>query len=316
MNILSLFDGMSCGQIAINKLRLTNYTYFASEIDEPAIKVTQYNYPKTIQLGDVTKIDLLKLPKIDLLIGGSPCQNFSSAGNQDGMITNDGIVVDTLEKYVELKNNGHKFKGESYLFWEFVLILKILKPKYWLLENVARMKPKYQNMITKALGVKPILINSSLVSCQNRERLYWTNISNIELPKDKNIYFNDIYQKELSEEELELMLVSERGLNKFKKAETVPNPRIRVFDPSMESKKLQAILKTQYKKATDSLVVKTKCGYGYRYITRYEAEIAQTVPINYTSIATYNEAMGMLGNGWTVDVIVHILSHIPNIKQL
>jgi site-specific DNA-cytosine methylase len=307
--VVSLFDGMSCGQIALNELGIKNYKYFASEIDKAAIKVTQDNYPNTIQLGDVTKIMWSDYPPIYLLIAGSPCQDFSLAGKQDGMSTEDNIIIDSLELYLKLKNEGCKFVGQSYLFWEFVYALKVLNPKYWMLENVANMKQEYKDIITKALGVKPILINSSLVSCQNRERLYWTNIPDIELPEDKNIYFNDIYQKDLSDEELKIVLVSERGLNKFKKAETITNPRVRIFDStSKKPKKLQAILKTQYKKATDSLVVKTE--YGFRYITRTEAEISQTVPIGYTKAATYNESVGMLGNGWTIDVIVHILSHM------
>ena len=301
LNVLSLFDGMSCGQIALNKLEI-KYKYFASEIDKAAIKVTQDNYPNTIQLGDVTIIDISKLLPIDLLIGGSPCQDFSLAGNQEGMKTSDGIVVDTLEKYVELKNNGCTFIGESYLFWEFVLILKILKPKYWLLENVATMKPEYQDIITKALGVTPILINSSLVSCQNRKRLYWTNIPNIELPEDKNIDFK--YQETLTDDELKEVKITGKGLNKFNQTKYKPN----LFEVSSLPKKLPTLLKSQAKKATNSIAFKD--GDDYRYLTRNEAEMAQTVPIGYTKVATYNESVGMLGNGWTVDIIVHILSHM------
>ena len=155
MNVLSLFDGMSCGQIALNKADINIDNYYASEIDEYAIKVTQKNYPNTIQLGSVVDVKGTDLPKIDLLIGGSPCQGFSFAGKQ------------------------LNFEDErSKLFFEYVRILKETKPKYFLLENV-RMKKEYQDVISSALGVEPILINSNLVSAQERKRLYWTNISNI-----------------------------------------------------------------------------------------------------------------------------------------
>jgi DNA (cytosine-5)-methyltransferase 3A len=164
MNVLSLFDGMSCGQIALNKLGIKYDNYFASEIDKYAIKVTQNNYPNTKQLGNVVDVKGKDLPKIDLLIGGSPCQGFSFAGKQ-------------------LNFEDHRSK----LFFEFVRLLEECKPKYFLLENV-NMKQEYQDIISKYLGVKPILINSNLVSTQNRRRLYWTNIPNINQPKDKNIF--------------------------------------------------------------------------------------------------------------------------------
>ena len=136
MNVLSLFDGMSCGQIALNKVGIKYENYFASEIDEPAIKVTQHNYPNTIQLGDVTKIKASDLPQIDLLIGGSPCQGFSFAGKQ------------------------LNFEDErSKLFFEFVRLKNELQPKYFLLENV-KMKQEWQDVISEQLGVKPIRINS------------------------------------------------------------------------------------------------------------------------------------------------------------
>ncbi|MFM6397329.1 MAG: DNA cytosine methyltransferase, partial [Planktothrix sp.] len=149
-----LFDGMSCGQIALNRLGVKYDTYFASEIDSHAIKVTTHNYPSTIQLGDVTEIKGKNLPPIHLLIGGSPCQGFSAAGDQ-------------------LNFSDPRSK----LFFEFVRILKETNPTYFLLENV-KMKKEYMDIISKELGVQPILINSNLVSAQNRERLYWTNIPN------------------------------------------------------------------------------------------------------------------------------------------
>jgi DNA (cytosine-5)-methyltransferase 3A len=168
MNVLSLFDGISCGQIALNKANIPYNNYFASEIDKNAIKVTQHHYPNTIQLGDVTKIEFIA-SKIDLLIGGSPCQSFSSAGNRNG------------------------FDGKSGLFWEYVRVLKEVNPTYFLLENVV-MKKEWKDIITNELGVEPIVINSSLVSAQNRKRLYWTNIEGIEQPENRKIYLKDILE--------------------------------------------------------------------------------------------------------------------------
>jgi DNA-cytosine methyltransferase len=172
MNVLSLFDGMSCGQIALNKLGIKYNKYFACEIDKYAMQVTQHNFPDTIQLGDVQFVtkETFGTHKIDLVIGGSPCQGFSFAGKQ------------------------LNFEDpRSALFFEFVRLVKELKPKYFLLENV-KMKKEYQNVITQYMGVEPIEINSALVSAQNRRRLYWTNIPNIEQPEDKGIVLRDIIE--------------------------------------------------------------------------------------------------------------------------
>lgn len=168
INVLSLFDGMSCGQLALQRAGIAYDKYFASEIDKYAIKVTQHNFPNTIQLGDVTQVSGDGLPKIDLLIGGSPCQGFSIAGKQ--------LNFDD---------------PRSKLFFEFVRLLKECKPKYFLLENV-KMKKEYQDVITDNLGVEPIEINSNLVSAQNRRRLYWTNIPGVTIPEDKGILLKDI----------------------------------------------------------------------------------------------------------------------------
>ena len=168
MNVLSLFDGMSCGQIALNRAGISYGKYYASEIDKHAIKVTQHNYPNTIQLGSVTEIKGTDLPQVDLLIGGSPCQGFSFAGKQ-------------------LNFEDPRSK----LFFEFVRLLKECNPKYFLLENV-KMKKEYQDVITQHLGVEPIEINSNLLSAQNRKRIYWTNIPGVTIPNDKGILLKDI----------------------------------------------------------------------------------------------------------------------------
>ena len=167
-NVLSLFDGCSGGQMALNKAGFTYNKYYASEIEKNPIAVTQFNYPDTVQLGDVTKVFSKDLPKIDLLLGGSPCQGFSFAGKQ-------------------LNFDDERSK----LFFEYVRLLDECKPKYFLLENV-KMKKEYQDIISEHLGVQPIEINSSLMSAQNRKRLYWTNIPNIVQPTDKGILLKDI----------------------------------------------------------------------------------------------------------------------------
>ena len=170
MNVLSLFDGMSCGRIALERLGIKVDNYYASEIDKYAMKVSEANYPDIIQVGDVTELDTSTLPNIDLIIGGSPCQGFSFAGKQ--------LAFDD---------------PRSALFFEFVRCVKELKPKYFLLENV-RMKKEYLDVISEYMGVEPIMINSALVSAQNRVRYYWTNITNIEQPEQRGIVLRDILE--------------------------------------------------------------------------------------------------------------------------
>lgn len=202
MNVLSLFDGMSCGQIALYELGMYPDKYYACEIDKFAIAQTKLNFPDTICLGDVTKLDVSKLDKIDLVIGGSPCQSFSFAGKMEGMSTKDNEEITTLDRYLELKEKGFKFAGQSYLFWEYVRVLeevrKVNPNVLFLLENV-RMLSKWEDVINRALGVKGVHINSALVSAQTRKRIYWTNIAEIPQPEDKGIFLRDILQSEVPE---------------------------------------------------------------------------------------------------------------------
>lgn len=209
INVLSLFDGMSCGQIALNRQGIKVNKYYASEVDKYAIKVTMANYPNTIQLGDVRTVNPEDLDFIDLVIGGSPCQSFSFAGKRNGMSTKCEIEILTLEKYLELKAHNFEFEGQSYLFWEYIRVLQLVKRKNpnvkFLLENVM-MGSKWQKILTQAIGINPICINSSLVSAQNRERLYWTNIASepdglfgdcvckITQPKDKGLLIRDVLE--------------------------------------------------------------------------------------------------------------------------
>tara|TARA_E500000318_G_scaffold86843_1_gene83623 strand:- start:143 stop:1327 length:1185 start_codon:yes stop_codon:yes gene_type:complete len=181
IKVLSLFDGMSCGQIALDQLGIKVDKYYASEIDKYAIQVTQKNYPNTIQVGDVTKLDPKDFADVDLVMGGSPCQGFSFAGKQ--------LAFDD---------------PRSALFFEFIKLLKAIKPKYFLLENV-RMKKEFLDIISQevskcypeiAFGIEPVLINSALVSAQSRQRYYWTNILNIQQPEDRDIVLRDILETE------------------------------------------------------------------------------------------------------------------------
>ena len=336
MNVLSLFDGMSCGRIALERSGLTVDNYFASEIDKHAIKVSESNYPDIIRLGDVTKIDASKLPKIDILLGGTPCQGFSFAGKQ-------------------LNFEDPRSK----LFFEFVRLLKETNPRYFLLENV-NMKKEYQDIITNELGVEPIKINSNLVSAQNRNRLYWTNIPNVKQPEDKGIYLIDI----IEEVNIERVYVKHipHGYIKEKTVVQDKYPTLCSQDPSSKHKnyvehkndlefeqliseiycpdrkywseeqikkyhnkeykfrscyriedifgKCQCLM-AQFGLNHPKFLVKIGERITFRRITPIECERLQTVPDNYTNYVSNNQRYKMLGNGWTVDVISHILNHIP-----
>src|SRR5690554_3214047 len=226
INVLSLFDGMSCGQIALKELGIKINTYYASEIDKYAIAQTQLNFPSTIQLGSVTEMDVSELEPIDLLIGGSPCQSFSFAGKRNGMSTTCNEEIYTLERYLELKSDGFEFEGESYLFWEYMRILTDIR-KYnpdvkFLLENV-EMGSKWERVLSEAIGIFGVHINSALVSAQNRKRIYWTNIkvreeglfgelhSDIPQPEDRGILLKDILEDEVDDK----YYLSDKMLNYF-----------------------------------------------------------------------------------------------------
>lgn len=281
INVLSLFDGMSCGRIALDRAGIKVNNYFASEIDTHAIKVAQKNYPHNIQLGDVTKVKSEGLPQIDLLLGGSPCQGFSCAGK---MLNFDD--------------------PRSNLFFEFVRLWEETKPKYFLLENV-RMKKECQEIISSYLGVTPIAINSNLVSAQDRARLYWTNIPNIEQPKDKGLYLKDIMEEEVEKK----YNVTERFYRKVEGTTSYKKSRGNCRSPDRKAKTLT----TGGHGISNSGATNIKIDENFiRIPTPVECERLQTVPDNYTKAEGLRDShrYKMLGNGWTVDVIAHILQHI------
>lgn len=213
-NVLSLFDGHSGMQISLVDSGISFENYFASEIDKHAIKTTQHNFPNTIQLGSVVDIDVSKLPKIDLISAGSPCQSFSFAGKRAGMSTTCNEEITTLEKYLRLKEEKFEFEGQSYLFWEFIRILTEVRKTnpdvFFLLENV-EMGKKWESVLSHALVIFGVHINSALVSAQNRKRIYWTNIrtrqeglfgdlySDIPQPEDRFIFLKDILEIDVDE---------------------------------------------------------------------------------------------------------------------
>lgn len=278
INVLSLFDGMSCGQIALERAGIKVNNYYASEIKKSAIKVTQSNYPNTIQLGDVTKLNASSLPKVDLLIGGSPCQDFSP-----------------------LKVNGRGLQGDkSKLFYEYLRIKQELNPKYFLLENV-KMKKQSEEDLDNYLGVKGLHINSRLVSYQNRPRIYWTNIPKASIPLDKGINFQNY--KETNTE-----VCKQYVLNRTPSRERMwSNGQGRNNTGGCAnvtySDKVYCLTRKQDRAPNSGLVA---FGDWCRYLTREELEQAQTVPLGYTSTVSINQAQDLLGDGWTVDVIAHL----------
>lgn len=304
MNVLSVFDGLSCGQIALNRVGIKYDKYFASEVDKHAIKVTQHNYPNTIQLGDVTKVKGSDLPKIDLLFGGSPCQGFSFAGKQ--------LNFDD---------------PRSKLFFEFVRLKNELQPKYFLLENVV-MKQEFQDVITEYLGVEPIKINSNLVSAQTRERLYWTNIPNINQPEDLGITLNDILEdigvngEVFDRTKLNKATILGRRLNEQGKRDDYNKsiPISQCLEVRASNRDKSNCITTV---AKDNVLTTMPIGrhvdafkkkLPFRYYTIKEYCRLQTVPDDYfDGVASENQIRKMIGNGWTVDVIAHIFKEIKEL---
>ena len=342
INVLSLFDGMSCGQIALERAGIQVNNYVASEIKPHAIKVTQHNYPKTIQLGDVTKITKDRLPKIDMVIGGSPCQDFSR-GNKE-----------------RLGLDGEK----SGLFMQYLRIVEELRPRFFLLENVV-MDFLDEQTISGYMKTKPVKINSSLVSAQLRDRLYWTNIgpedfdlfgnreSIIPPPTDKNIqvqhiletgYTNMNKSRALLESDSRPLSTPLKMFHRyyskgfttvvfkdpesFKQMETAYNSaqvnQVNQVNPAKEFGNSPHENNRVYADIGKSPCVTAQQGKRMlvftkeliRYFTQTELERLQTVPEGYTKILNRNQAACLLGDGWTVDVIAHIFSFLPKEYKL
>lgn len=286
--VLSLFDGMSCGQLALQRARIEYKEYFASEIDKDAMFIAKRNFPNIKHIGDVTKVKGNDLPKIDLLIGGSPCQNLSLA------------VINNI------KHNKGLDGEKSGLFYEYLRLLTETKPKYFLLENVGGMRTKDKDLITEALGVEPLQINSNLFSAQDRDRYYWTNIPVDLNIKDKGIVLKDIC---LDADEVDAKFWYDKE-----------------FTYNGDDKKVQATLHLnghdilkRVNNLNDKSATLTCCRGGNlqkkvfqnskcRKLTPLEYERLQTVPDNYTFGVSDSQRYNMLGNGWTVDVIAHIFN--------
>lgn len=318
LNVLSLFDGMSCGQIALERVGIKVNKYYASEIDKYAIQVTQRNYPNTIQLGDVNNIEFNVFKgDIDILLGGSPCTFWSIA-----------------KRNREIDKNGEGWR----LFSRFLDALKIIKPKYFLYENVASMPNSIKDFISEELGCEPILIDSALVSAQKRERYYWTNIPGVQLPEDKNIYLQDIlesgYTDRLKSYCIDASYFKGGNLKQYfekKRRQIVFEKPFKIghFNSGGQGDRVYAIEGKSVTLSANGGGRGAKTGlylipakansfefvcnnelFIIRKLTPLECERLQTVPEGYTEGVSNTQRYKMLGNGWTVDVIAHILSNL------
>lgn len=344
MVVLSLFDGISCGYLALQRAGIRIDKYFASEIEPNAIKVALKNHPDIIEIGDVRKVSYkdgtlftelgsYDVGTIDLVCGGSPCTNFSSIGYANGMVSGNTEIL-SLAQYQNLKSQNVTFEGQSYLFWEFCRILNEVKPKFFLLENVVMAK-KWEAIITRALGVKPIKIDSALVSAQHRPRLYWTNIKGVDQPDDKQIVLKDILTKPKDSKDVSYCLTVQRSfprlLSKYGyipacfnayNASEIKQKACALSRGSMITSSCATLLFVksdtgihQVKNGLLNGIYPTKLGdgkYNLRKLTLTEVESLQNLPDKYTELSSlsYHRRTAMIGNGWTVDVIAHIFSHI------
>lgn len=340
MNVLSLFDGISCGQLALQKADIEYKNYFASEIEKAPMQIAKQNFPNTQHIGDVRLLDVPDGLQIDLLIGGSPCQSFSFAGKKNGMTTKCELEITNLDDYLKLKAENFKFEGQSYLFWEYVRLLKQANPKYFLLENVP-MAEKWENIINQALGCKPVCINSACVSAQNRKRLYWTNIDFDKsfIENDSNLQLGHIIEDEdnlidfaatstidfkLLKQQLEQTfddgLLNEhmsnddwtkRALKKRKGTPAYKKLFVQLRSLHHKSSCLTASGQHLSNSGSTNIVYITKNNkIAIRALNAIECERLQTVPDNYTARVSKGKRIAMLGNGWTVDVIANILKGI------
>lgn len=297
MRVLSLFDGISCGYVALQRAGIPITNYFASEIKHFAIKCAKENNPDIIHIGNVKQVHYwngilytengsYNIGEIDMIIGGSPCQNFSNAR-------------------LLMKKQVEGLKGEqSSLFYEYARLLQEIKPKYFLLENVRITRPADLEEINGILQVEPIRINSNLVSYQNRDRLYWTNIPNVTIPSDKGVNFQDY--KDTDESYCDQFIVPRTRSRELMWGDGVNGKCKNVT----YCNKVNCLTLKQDRWANSGLVeYKDFC----RYLTTRELELAQTLPIGYTRMLTKTQAENVLGDCWTVDVIAHIFSGLKEV---
>lgn len=298
MRVLSLFDGISVAQQAIKELGITP-TYYASEIDKYAISIAQKNHPNTIQIGSVVDVKGSDYEDIDLLVGGSPCQDLSIA-----------------------KKNRQGLSGSrSGLFWEFVRIRDEVKPKYFLLENVASMPKEAKAVITEALGVEPIMINAALVSAQNRKRLFWTNIPNVTLPEDRGILLRDILENantdKLKSYCIDASYYKGASWKSYQEKGRRQMVKVGQFNSGGQGDRI-------YSEDGKSVALSANGGgrgaktglyltnNEVRKLTPVECERLQSLPDNYTDGVSNTQRYKALGNAFNCAVIKHILQ---NIKQ-
>lgn len=329
MRVLSLFDGMGCGMIALRELGIEPEVYYASEIDKYAIMQTSRNFPDVIHVGDVRELDISNLGRIDLLIGGSPCTDFSFGGRMAGASTADKQEILSLERYLELRDAGCEFEGESFLFWEYVRILTELREVnpdiLFLLENV-EMQKKWENVINGALGIKGIHINSALVSAQSRKRIYWSNIRTgiyglfgdlhtfIPLPADNGLYLRDILDESVDPK----YILSDKMMEWIKRHSEKKNIKVNIMSIDEKSHCLTSTALCKGNLTTDYIPVVVDGRNKLRKYTPAECARLQTVPDWYKWYCSDTQIYKMLGNGWTISVIKHIFSFIKirNMKEL
>ena len=308
-NVISVFDGFSCGQIALKEAEIKYKNYFASEIEPSPIKLAKHNFPNTIHIGDIRNISykdgILKtdfgeynIGKVGLFIGGSPCQNLSFIGNKKGMSTKEGIEITDLSQYLKLKAEGFEFQGQSYLFWEYIRLKQEIQPTNFLLENV-KMSKKWKDVFTKIVGTEPVLINSSLVTFASRPRYYWTDLvnDNFEI-KDKGLLLKDNIDVTLPFREVIPTFYQKWGdKNRIDKGVNwVGNKKLNCLTTKLCHTN-QYLFNKDYSKM--------------RLLSIDEARRAQTVPDWYDySVISKTDFEKCLGNGWTVDVIKEFFKHL------
>jgi len=277
VNVLSLFDGIGAARIALDRVGIRYDNYYASEIDGYAMKIMQNNYPDTIQVGDVTKLDGFTLPKVFLLVGGSPCTGFTRRGKK----------LNFADR-------------RSSLIFEYYRLLCETRPKYFLLENVF-MKREWLDVISSMLGVEPIKINSSLVSGQHRVRYYWTNIEGVTLPEDKQLAFSDVLEDVIDD----VPHYDEADFRKRKKKQ------IRMNSIAIDPDKATTVMASNARTYEGNYTVMSN-GLVRRTIP-LEIERLQTIPDGYTRFVSNAQRYRALGNSFTVDVIAHILNYMKGV---